>query len=196
MVDFCGEEKIDYITWSSSDGEVNDEADLSTLEHTEAQEARFQEEDVHQGGEADHQEKESERSNSSCRDSGRQAVVRLMVKVHGFGKEERIRKPSEFKKVLSSGRKIVTPHFAFYIHRKDTLGRRLGVSISRKVGDAVVRNRMKRLVREAFRLHKHDIPEDVDMVVIVRNAEGIRSLHDVREEFQRALGPIAGGGDT
>jgi hypothetical protein len=75
VVDFCGEEKIDYITWSSSDGEVYDEADFSTLEHTEAQEARFQEADVHEGREADHQEKESEGSDSSCRGSGRQAVV-------------------------------------------------------------------------------------------------------------------------
>jgi hypothetical protein len=75
VVDFCSEEKINYVTWSSSDDEVNDEAYLSTLEHTEAQEARFQEADVHEGREADHQEKESEGSNSSCRDSGRQAVV-------------------------------------------------------------------------------------------------------------------------
>jgi ribonuclease P protein component len=119
-----------------------------------------------------------------------------MVKVYGFGKEERLRKPSEFKKVLSSGRRIITPHFAFYVHRKDDRGKRLGISVSRRVGGAARRNRVKRLLREAFRLNKDSLPEGVDVVVIVRKAEGIRSLNDVTEEFKKVLGSFSGEDDT
>lgn len=41
---------------------------------------------------------------------------------------------------------------------------RLGLSVSRKVGNAVVRNRWKRLIREAFRLHEHELPAGIDLV--------------------------------
>src|SRR5439155_22606439 len=45
---------------------------------------------------------------------------------------------------------------------------RLGISISRRVGTAVRRNRIKRLLREAFRIHQHDLPRGYDLVFVVR----------------------------
>lgn len=55
-----------------------------------------------------------------------------------------------------------------------------------------MRNRMKRLLREVFRLNKNNLPEGVDLVVIVRKAEGIRTRDDVSEEFAGFLGSFAG----
>ena len=60
---------------------------------------------------------------------------------------------------------------------------RLGISISRRVGTAVKRNRIKRLLREAFRLSQHDWPDGYDMVVVVRRHEPLPML-----DYRRLLG--------
>jgi ribonuclease P protein component len=62
----------------------------------------------------------------------------------------------------------------------------LGITASRKIGGAVVRNRAKRLVREAFRRTSDLWSSDIDVVVIVRRALGPMKLADVLEEWNRA----------
>jgi ribonuclease P protein component len=59
---------------------------------------------------------------------------------------------------------------------------RLGISISRAVGTAPRRNRIKRLLREAFRLHQHDWPKGYDMVLVVRPHEPL-----ILAEYQKLL---------
>jgi len=59
---------------------------------------------------------------------------------------------------------------------------RLGVSVPRRVGSAVQRNRIKRLLREAFRLSQHDWPEGYDLLIIVRPHEPLKLA-----EYQRLL---------
>ncbi|MBN2292748.1 MAG: ribonuclease P protein component [Pirellulales bacterium] len=65
---------------------------------------------------------------------------------------------------------------------------RLGLSVSRKVGRAVVRNRWKRLIREAFRLSRHQLPDGVDFVVIPRL--GIEPRLDSIRESLTCLAPL------
>jgi ribonuclease P protein component len=60
---------------------------------------------------------------------------------------------------------------------------RLGITVTRKVGNAVVRNRAKRLVRETFRTMVERLPSNIDMVVIVRKALHRLSADDVRSEW-------------
>jgi ribonuclease P protein component len=68
---------------------------------------------------------------------------------------------------------------------------RLGLSVSRRVGNAVVRNRAKRLLREAFRLIQHDLPAGFDLVVVVRPHDPLeladyqRHLRDAAEQLAR-----------
>jgi ribonuclease P protein component len=75
---------------------------------------------------------------------------------------------------------------------------RLGLSVPRRVGTAVVRNRVKRFIREAFRLSQHDWPRGYDVIVVVRPHEtagladyqrmlfsGVRSLHQEWEKRER-----------
>ena len=57
-----------------------------------------------------------------------------------------------------------------YIRENGRLVNRLGISISRKVGKAVLRNRIKRLVKEQMRLHDREISQGYDLVIVVRTA--------------------------
>ena len=63
---------------------------------------------------------------------------------------------------------------------------RLGLSVSRKVGGAVVRNRLRRLYREAFRLTRHEMPVGLDLVLIPRSAEP-PSLEDLKRSLPRLV---------
>jgi ribonuclease P protein component len=64
---------------------------------------------------------------------------------------------------------------------------RLGITASRKVGNAVVRNRIKRLVRDFFRRHQHLIQPAQDVLVIARNGADTATLADVQRELAGAL---------
>jgi ribonuclease P protein component len=70
---------------------------------------------------------------------------------YSFPKAARILKCPEFIRLSKSGTKIQNRHFIFLYSRSRREYSRIGITVSRKVGDAVVRNRIKRLVRENFR---------------------------------------------
>jgi len=64
---------------------------------------------------------------------------------------------------------------------------RLGITASRKIGGAVQRSRARRLIREGFRAVFSELPEALDIVVIVRRPLGDRKMEAILEEWQRAL---------
>lgn len=105
---------------------------------------------------------------------------------------DRIRKRSEFRIIQDAGHRVVSPAFVFLLGRYAAKGaavlgdrqQRLGITASRKVGNAVQRNRAKRLLREAFRCVRAELPRGLDLVVIVRQGIGARTLADVVAEWQ------------
>jgi ribonuclease P protein component len=87
-----------------------------------------------------------------------------------FRWQERLHRDRDFQKVMKEGRRLVHPAlFIFVCPRNDGRKlRRLGLVTSRKVGIAVERNRVKRLLREVFRLNKHLLTPGVDVVFVLR----------------------------
>ncbi|MCX5659517.1 MAG: ribonuclease P protein component [Planctomycetota bacterium] len=107
-----------------------------------------------------------------------------------FGRELKLGGSREFEAVFDARVKKNHGPLTLFAIPNDLGHLRLGLSVSRRVGNAVMRNRIKRLIREAFRLCQHDWPTGYDVVVVVRPHEpailaeyqrllsaGIRSLH-------------------
>jgi ribonuclease P protein component len=82
---------------------------------------------------------------------------------------DRLKRRSEFRAVQERGRKHHTPHFlVMVLPRGDDGPPRIGVTVTRKVGNAVQRNRVKRLVREVFRRNRERFPRGCDVVWIAK----------------------------
>jgi ribonuclease P protein component len=85
-----------------------------------------------------------------------------------FPSDNRLRCRREFVRVWEKGRKIHTPHFVVIILEKSSGPTRLGLTVSRKVGGAVKRNRIKRLIREFFRNNYNMLPQHADLSIIAK----------------------------
>jgi ribonuclease P protein component len=86
-----------------------------------------------------------------------------------FGPQEHLRRPADFKRVYDCRRSVSNESLIVYAARNDLPHNRLGLSVSRKFGGAVRRNRLRRLYREAYRLTRHQMPAGLDLVVIPRS---------------------------
>lgn len=85
-----------------------------------------------------------------------------------FRKKYRLRHRREYDRVFSQRVRAGNDVLLVYGARNPYDYPRLGLTVSRKVGKATRRNRWKRLIREAFRLNRHRLPQGVDLVVIPR----------------------------
>ena len=104
---------------------------------------------------------------------------------YSFPKRFRLRKESEFKEVFRRGRKVNLGFAVFYVTSNDLGYPRFGVVVSKKVSKkAVVRNRLKRLFREYFRLHK-DRFNSKDVVAVVKSViPGLKYLEEKLSSFR------------
>jgi len=102
-----------------------------------------------------------------------------------------VRKRAEYLRIQGTGSRVVSPGFVFMLERSASeRGPRLGITASRRVGNAAERNRAKRLVREAFRTVRGTWPARADVVVIVRQGLGDRKMADVVAEWEAAQNRI------
>lgn len=109
------------------------------------------------------------------------------MKTHGLGKEEKLLNSLEFKSALSRGSGPSTKHFKIFICPNSLMRRRLGITASRKVGSAVQRNRVKRLLREFFRLNKTRLPHSSDILFIARAGADKLDYAGLRNELDVLL---------
>ena len=83
---------------------------------------------------------------------------------------ESLKKNTDFQHVYKKGRSCANKFFIMYVCENGLEINRLGVSVSKKVGNSVVRHRVKRLVKESYRLHENVFNSGLDIVVIARNS--------------------------
>jgi ribonuclease P protein component len=93
----------------------------------------------------------------------------LMTLPLTFPQSRRLKTPAEFDRAYARKRSASDGVLVVYACENGLGHPRLGCSVSRKVGNAVVRNRYKRLFREAFRLLQHELPQGVDFILIPRH---------------------------
>jgi ribonuclease P protein component len=105
---------------------------------------------------------------------------------HTFPKSHRLGGRYEFSAVFEHKTRESRGPLTLYAKPNDRGHCRLGISISRKVGTAVRRNRIKRLLRESFRLMQHDLPRGYDLVIVVRPHAPL-----MLAEYQRLLCTLA-----
>jgi ribonuclease P protein component len=86
-------------------------------------------------------------------------------------REHRLRRQEDFRQVYDRRRSVSDDWLIVYGRENGLDHLRLGLSVSRKVGPAVVRNRLRRLYREAFRLVHAELPPGLDIILIPRKAE-------------------------
>ena len=104
---------------------------------------------------------------------------------HGFPRSGRLRKRRDFLAVQGAGAVVHTRHFVLLVKR-DGAGR-VGITVSRKIGNSVTRNRVKRLVREAVRQWGDSpwVPAGRDVVVVAKRSAARAALDEVTRDLAR-----------
>jgi ribonuclease P protein component len=106
-------------------------------------------------------------------------------------KRGRLSRSAEFDRVFRQGRSLANRVLVLYAFPRAEEGdRRLGVSVSRRVGGAVERNLVKRLLREAFERESSGLPDGIDVVVVARPEARAVAERDGLEGIRSALSEL------
>ena len=105
-----------------------------------------------------------------------------------FSPEYRLRCRRDYGLVRDRGRKRHTPHYIVIVMHRTCGPTRLGLTVSRKVGGAVVRNRVKRLLREFFRTRYEQLPHHADISIIAKKGASTLSFAELCEELHLLTG--------
>lgn len=92
---------------------------------------------------------------------------------------ESLKSNIDFRYVYQNGKSYANKYLVMYVLENDNRKNRIGISVSKKVGNSVVRHRITRLIRESYRLHENIFNSGLDIVVIARNSASSVSYNEI-----------------
>ena len=93
----------------------------------------------------------------------------------------------EFKRVYDAKVSYANKYLVMYICPNESDFTRIGISVSKKVGNSVIRHRVTRLIRESYRLHKLEISSGIDIVVVARQSAKDKGYKEIESAFLHLL---------
>ncbi|KGL41842.1 ribonuclease P protein component [Listeria newyorkensis] len=103
-------------------------------------------------------------------------------------KAYRIKKDDEFQRVFKKGKSFANRQFVVYIFKREDLAHfRIGLSVSKKIGNAVVRNRIKRCIRQTFHELNEQIDSGYDYIIIARKPAANMDFHEIKKSLMHVL---------
>ena len=102
---------------------------------------------------------------------------------------ESLKKNRDFQLIYKEGKSCANRYLVLYVRENGLAKNRLGVSVSKKVGNSVVRHRIKRLLRESYRLQEAMFNSGLDIVVVVRTTARDENYHTIESALMH-LGKI------
>ncbi|MBN2258943.1 MAG: ribonuclease P protein component [Clostridiales bacterium] len=100
---------------------------------------------------------------------------------------ESLKKNYEFKNVYKRGQSVVGRYLVVYYLKNRQGFNRLGLTASKKVGNSVVRNRTRRLIKENFRQIESHLSQGYDIVIVARVSSGHASYYDIQSNLKKLL---------
>ena len=102
-------------------------------------------------------------------------------------KKYRIRKNTEFRTVYRRGKSFSNLSLVLYIYKNGRENNRFGISVSKKVGNSVIRGRVKRLISESYRLNNEGLKMSYDLVFIARNPSNSKNYKEIESALKNLL---------
>lgn len=99
-----------------------------------------------------------------------------------------LRNNREFQMVYNEGNPKANRYLVLYYRKNDLKYNRLGISVSKKVGNSVVRHRLTRLIRESYRLNEAEFENGLDIVVVARPQAKDRTYHEIESALMHLAG--------
>lgn len=165
------------------------EKNLSAKQPATQTHARISQPDEHDSRSRRPQTTPRQRPQTADRSDSTQASASLNLggPRHAFPKSARLLARREFLLLQQRGKRRHSPHFVVVSAPASGKRSRLGITVTRRFGKAVVRNRMKRVLREFFRVHRAQITPAQNILIIPKGGAPVLDFTQVAEELERIL---------
>ncbi|MEZ6065260.1 MAG: ribonuclease P protein component [Planctomycetaceae bacterium] len=127
------------------------------------------------------------RRNSASRPTAATGGARARLR---FRRPQRVRSSLDFKRIYDLKQRAGDEHLLLFAAPNGLAWSRIGVSVSRRQGNSIARHRLRRLLKEAFRLSQHDLPPGLDIILVPRVSSGA-TVNDYQQSLVRLTSKLA-----